>query len=221
MPGKHVRFSTQNTYHSSDNSPSRTFTPPSNAFTNLPTSAPHAPRRSYTDPSAGKACAHNLLAQRSTPLLSYDLTLHPSSVTTHYHGLSSASMSEPAVYPPQPTLTIQCSHLPCLGPEIQQWSFTVPASNRRYVTVADVLSSLYHGLRTHITPAEFQALSTPKLMRRVGSAYAARYRRLEGHRGYAHEKASGVRRVDYLMGCNEFRGLTSTSTPGVWRLHVA
>ncbi|KAJ7644890.1 hypothetical protein FB45DRAFT_825022 [Roridomyces roridus] len=223
MPGKHVRFSTQNTVyppvpglsHSvlTDNSSSGLYTPPS-YYNVLPGPTHNAPRRSYTDPQAGKARAHNLLAYRSAPLITYDLTLPPSAISTHYHGLSSAGMSEPAVYPPQSTLTITTPHLP--------WSVVVAASNnRRYVTVADVLSALYHGLRTNITSAEFASLGSEKLMRRVTAAYTARYTRLKGHRGYEHEKASGVKRVDYLMGCTELRGLTPTSRVGVWRLHVA
>ncbi|KAJ7622185.1 hypothetical protein FB45DRAFT_927184 [Roridomyces roridus] len=220
MPGKHVRFSTQNIFHSpvpdlshsvhsDDDSSSGPYTPPSyhNA---LP---PYAPRRSYTDSTHAKL--HPLLAYSSHPMLTYDLSLHPSSLATTHHGLSSARMSEPAVYPSQSTITISTPHLP--------WSFTISASSRTlgYVTVADVLAALYSGLRTNITGVEFQSLGNEKLMRRVTAAYTARYNRLKGHRGYGHEKASGVKRIDYLMGCTQLKGLTPTSTSGVWRLHVA
>ncbi|KAF8192250.1 hypothetical protein K438DRAFT_1675147 [Mycena galopus ATCC 62051] len=218
MPGKHVRFSTENTFHSSApllsrSAPSAPFTPPSLPYVSLPGPTPYAPRRSYTYSSAANARAHNLVASADAPLLNFDITLHPSAITTHFNGVSSGGFLEPAVYPPQPTISIVTQHLP--------WTITVAASNGRYVTVSDVLNALYRSLRANVTASEFSALGTQKLKRRATEAYTHRYMRLQGHRGYAEEKKQGVKRVDFLMGCTKFRGLSPTSTPDVWRLHVS
>ncbi|KAJ7442593.1 hypothetical protein B0H11DRAFT_1658476, partial [Mycena galericulata] len=117
----------------------------------------------------------------------------------------STVMLEPAVSPPQVSLSIGTPHLP--------WSITVPAYNRRYVSVSDVLATLYRALRTNVTAAEFNALGTQKRMRRVTAAYEHRYMRLEGHHGYTEEKVQGVKRVDFLTGFTRFRGLSPTSAP--------
>ncbi|KAJ7473176.1 hypothetical protein B0H11DRAFT_1811300 [Mycena galericulata] len=223
MPGRHVRFSTENTFHSpppalsssisTASSSSGPYTPPFSAYASLPGPTPYAPRRSYTESAAGTTRAHNLIAYSDSPLLTYDVSQHPSSISTRFPGLSTAGMLEPAVSPPQVSLSIGTPHLP--------WSITVTASNGRYVTVSDVLTALYRALRTNVTAAEFNALGTQKLMRRATAAYAHRYTRLKGHRGYTEEKAQGVKRVDFLMGFTTFRGLSPTSAPDVWRLHVS
>ncbi|KAJ7081122.1 hypothetical protein B0H15DRAFT_471323 [Mycena belliarum] len=223
MPARHVRFSSENSYHSpppflsssveTASSSSGPFTPPSHHYANLPGPTPYAPRRSHTTSSSHRARAHNLMAYSEAPLLSYDVSLHPSSISTHFHGLSSTGMLEPAVYPPQLTITITSPHLP--------WTIPVAASNSRYVTVSDALTALYRALRTNITPSEFHALGEKKLMRRAGTAYTQRYMRLKGHRGYEEEKKGGVKRVDFLMGCTKFRGLSPTDHADVWRLHVS
>ncbi|KAJ7838830.1 hypothetical protein B0H13DRAFT_2677359 [Mycena leptocephala] len=95
----------------------------------------------------------------------------PTLISSHYPGLSSAGFREPAVYPPQPTISL--THL------------------------ADVLNTIYHTLRVNATSAEFQTLRTDKLKRRVSAAYTLRCQRLRGHRAYAQEKVEGVKRVDF------------------------
>ncbi|KAJ7148361.1 hypothetical protein C8R46DRAFT_965230 [Mycena filopes] len=225
MPGRHVRFSTENTFHSpppqpqlswansSDNSSAGPVTPPSLPYASLPGPTPYTPRRARTVSSSGaKGRAHNLVAFTPSPLLNYDISLHPSTMTTHFHGVSSAGLLEPAVYPPQHSITITTPHLP--------WSIAVAAANGRYVTVSDVLGALYRSLRGNVTAAEFHGLGSHKLQRRVTEAYTHRYMRLRGHRGYAEEKSQGVKRVDFLMGCTKFHGLSATGAPDVWRIHV-
>ncbi|KAF8162161.1 hypothetical protein K438DRAFT_1909830 [Mycena galopus ATCC 62051] len=223
MPGKHVRFSTENTFHSpapllsrstsSAPSSSGPFTPPSLPYDSLPGPSPYAPRRSHTVSSAANTRAHNLVAFADAPLLNFDVTLHPSAITTHFKGVSSGGFLEPAVYPPQPTISIFTQHLP--------WTITVAASNGRYVTVSDVLNALYRSLRTNVTASEFSTLGTHYLKRRATEAYTNRYMRLQGHRGYAEEKKPGLKRVDFFMSCTKFRGLSPTSAPDVWCLHVS
>ncbi|KAJ7087030.1 hypothetical protein C8R43DRAFT_846714, partial [Mycena crocata] len=126
-------------------------------------------------------------------------------LSTHHQDVSSARLLEPAVYPPQPTISIISSHVP--------WAIDVPASNGRYVTVADALSALYRGGRMNVTRAEFHTLGATKLMRRVTEAYEHRCSRLKGHHGHEEEKAKGVKRVDFLMGATKLRGLSPTNAP--------
>ncbi|KAJ6492090.1 hypothetical protein C8R45DRAFT_990383 [Mycena sanguinolenta] len=223
MPGKHVRFSTENTFHAPASLLSRShssatpspgpFTPPSLPYGSLPGPTPYVPRRSYTDSSTANGRAHNLVAFADSPLLNFDISLSPSTITTHFHGVSSTGYQEPAVYPPQLTISIVTQHLP--------WSITVAASNGRYVTVADTLNALHRSLRTNVTAAEYNRLGSHKLRRRVTEAYTHRYMRLQGHRGYAEEKQAGLTRVDFLMGCTKFRGLSATGAPDFWRLHIS
>ncbi|KAJ6453240.1 hypothetical protein C8R47DRAFT_1168377 [Mycena vitilis] len=218
MPGRHVRFSTENIVYSPPSRSSATsslgpVTPPSHPHARLPGPTPCAPRRSHTVTSTSKGRAHNLIALADSPLLSCDVSLHPSAITTHFSGVSSAGFLEPAVFPPQLTISIVTPHLP--------WTIPVAASNGRYVTVSDVVNTLYRSLRTNVTPAEFHSLGSQKLKRRASEAYTQRYMRLRGHRGYEEEKKQGVKRVDFLMGCTKFRGLSTTNAPEVWRIHIS
>lgn len=221
MPGHHVRFSDANTFHSpppplsyslpSATSSSGPFTPPSLPNVALPDPTPYAPRRNST---AAKASAHILVEFSNSPLLNYDIKKPPSSISTHFIGVSTAGLRESAVYPPQPVITLLSPHLP--------WHITVTATNGGYVTVSNVLNSVYRTLRVNVTLAEFNSLGTQKLMRRVTDAYAQRYTRLKGHRGYTEEKRQGVKRIDFLMGCTKFHGISPTSgSADVWQLNIA
>ncbi|KAJ7495569.1 hypothetical protein FB451DRAFT_367403 [Mycena latifolia] len=225
MPGRHVRFSSENTFHSppplpfmspSASSSSSTFvslTPLARPSVGFPGPTPFLPLSGYTESSTGKGRAHNLIRQSSTPLLSYDLSLPPSSISTHAIGVSSAGLSEPAVYPPQPAISLATPYLP--------WVIGVVPSNGTYITVSDVLSSVYHALRANVTPAEFNTLGTQKLMRRASAAYTQRCERLRGHRGYTEEKSQGVKRVDFLMGHTKFQGISpGIGAPAVWQIHI-
>ncbi|KAF8172534.1 hypothetical protein K438DRAFT_1525259, partial [Mycena galopus ATCC 62051] len=145
------------------------------------------------------AYAHNLVALSSTPLLRFDVSLDPSMITTNLPALSSTGFLEPAVYPPQAEITLVAPHLP--------WAITVPASNERYVTVADLVNTIYGTLRVNASAGEFEALRTDKLMRRVSTAYTRRCNRLRGHRAYEQEKREGIKRVDFLMGYHQFQGI--------------
>ncbi|KAF7327121.1 hypothetical protein MKEN_00288400 [Mycena kentingensis (nom. inval.)] len=223
MPGRHVRFSTENTYYSPYSEPSSlpnsysTFSsyPTSHGVPSKPTFA--APRRSRTI-SAPRVTGvpHRALEHTSHPLIQYDIALPPSTMTS-IAPLPSSVLHEPATYPPTQSMTIVSSHLP--------WGITVTASAQGYgafITVADVLAVLHTSLRTRVSKDEYERLGSHRLMRRVSDAYTERYMRLRGHRGYAEEKTGGLRRVDFLMGQTRFRGLSpSTSQPDVWRFHVA
>ncbi|KAF7348968.1 hypothetical protein MVEN_01417700 [Mycena venus] len=220
-----VRFSSHNTFHSppppplmspassSTDSSLGPLTPPPLPYAGLPGPTPFAPQYSYHS-AKPSGRAHNLVAFSNTPLLNYDITLHPSNISTHFMGLSSAGFLEPAVYPPELSITLTTPHLP--------WSIVVPASNRRYVTVGDVLNAVYSALRVNVTPAEYSALGTQKLKGQATAAYRRRYERLRGHRGYTQEKQQGMKRVDFLMGYNKFQGISPTSrSSNVWQLNIS
>ncbi|KAJ7064006.1 hypothetical protein C8F01DRAFT_1367440 [Mycena amicta] len=233
MPGKHVRFSSDNAYYeptgslpkhlSSSSSPSSQYVVPN---VTAPSQYPyaHAPRRAHTLSSSPRthAVAHRALAHSGdhSPLLHYDLSLPPSTMTAH-NNLPTSVLHEPATYPPQRTLLLASPHLP--------YAISVSASSPSgFVTVADVLSGLHVALRARVSKEEFEALGSHRAMRRVSEAYTARYMRLQGHRGYADEKSGGVRRIDLLTGHTRFRGLSPPSSsqqipgqPEVWRFHVA
>ncbi|KAJ7613031.1 hypothetical protein FB45DRAFT_272312 [Roridomyces roridus] len=235
--GRHVHFSGADTFYppsppvpgltfsvSSKTSSSGPATPPTPAYATLPGPTPYefclpepkAKAKAKTTTSTTHQ-AHALLEHSDSPLLNYDVSLPPSSISTHYHGITSARMLEPAVSPPQAALTLHTPHLP--------WSITIePTANERTVTVSDVLNGLHRALRANVTPAEFRTLGSEELMGRAADAYRSRYRRCKRNGNlakYAEEKAQGVKRIDFLMGWNGFRGISATSKPGVWRLHLA
>ncbi|KAJ7023642.1 hypothetical protein C8F04DRAFT_1133850 [Mycena alexandri] len=149
------------------------------------------------------------------PLLNYDVSLHPSSISTHYRGVSTVGFLESATYPPETALTLITPHLP--------WAVIVAAANGCYVTVSDVLNAVYCSLRVNVTTVEFLTLGTNKLKHQVSEAYRRRYERLRGHRGYREEKQLGIRRVDFLMGYTKFKGISPASgrSSDVWQLHIS
>ncbi|KAJ7195795.1 hypothetical protein GGX14DRAFT_376647 [Mycena pura] len=229
MPGRHVHFSHTNSFYSPPPplmSPSASstassmgpLTPPSIAYAGLPGPTPFMQRHLYYKSSAAPRRAHPLLAFSSTtlPILNYDVSRHPSTLSTYHVGLSSAGLAEPAVYPPQPALTLATPHLP--------WSVPVAAANGRYVVVADVLHALYRALRTNVTEGEFNALRTPKFMRMAAAEYKRRCARARPHGRRAHEeeKRGGVRRVDFLMGYTTFAGISPTTQEvDMWQVHIS
>ncbi|KAF7334961.1 hypothetical protein MVEN_02246000 [Mycena venus] len=223
MP-RHVHFSSTSSFHSpppplSRSSPSSAssygpFTPPPLPHVGSLGTGPFMPRQPYVESPPVIGRAHNLVALSTTPLLRYDVSLHPSMITTHFPGLSSAGFLEPAVYPAQKVITLVTPHLP--------WQISVPASNAKYVTVADVLNTIYRTLRVNATPGEFEALRKDKLMRQVSGAYTQRCERLRGHRGYEQERKEGIKRVDFLMGYHQFQGIAPTDgAQDVWQLTIS
>ncbi|KAG6827730.1 hypothetical protein H0H87_003767 [Tephrocybe sp. NHM501043] len=167
----------------------------------------HSPR------AAKPTRLHPLLQSSSSPLLNFDLRQSPSTITSHYKGISLRGFTEPATQPPLPSITIVSPHLP--------WTATVyPSRHGTYVTVGDVIDELHHFLRKQISAKEWNSLPSEKDRRRVTDAYERRYRRISSSRDYDDEKTRGVRRVDFLMGLNKFMGLApSAEGPGVLVFH--
>lgn len=215
MPGKRVRFSN-----------TATFRPPSTPALSYGSLSPASSAAPITPPSfsgalpgpspyiisspakaqprfTGPAHLHTLLQASHSPIINFDISQHPSTITSHRVGLSQRMLDEPATSPPLTTMTLFSPYL--------RWSIVITASTGRrggFVTVGDVLDGVYRSLRNNITSAEFYSLPGEKERRRVTKAYEQRYRRIHGEREYDDEKRRGVRRVDFLMGNTRFIGLS-------------
>jgi len=229
MPGKHVRFADTNTYHSSPPiplfsdsplpSPSDLMTPPPlkhvgspYSYTPLPPVQGHSPSKAPM--ALGPVRIHAALGYAPHPTFAWDMVNHPSSSHTP---LPARILAEPATSPPLPSLTIISPHLP--------WSIIVqpsqsPKSNSwaggpaAFVTVADVLSTLYRALRLSVLPAEYSQLPSHEAKDKVNYAYQVRTQ------GSA-EARKGVKRVDFLGVRKTFLGLSSTHRgPDIWMLNV-
>jgi hypothetical protein len=220
MPGKHVRFAVTSTAppapipslsYSVPSAPSSSIprTPTSHSSGSLPSHSRPRPKRTHSHPLPTRV--HNLLAYSHHPLINYDVSLPPSNITTTHKSLSSASFHEPAVHPPVSSLVIQIPH--------HVWPISVYAShNGQYVTVNDVLTTIYHSLRTNVSSSEYRATSK-KDAEKVRKAYEMRYKRLRDRNAHLFEKQQGIKRVDFLNRHTRFMGLTNSS--GVWKLHLS
>ncbi|KAE9385952.1 hypothetical protein BT96DRAFT_928553 [Gymnopus androsaceus JB14] len=207
MPGKHVRFANISTAYSAS-APSLSYSVPS-----VPSSfRPSNPTISLFMVLPSSHHAHS----RPQPKRSHSYPLPTrSAITASHKGLSTASFSEPAVYPPVSSLVIQIPH--------HIWPISVYASyNGQYVTVNDVFTAVYHSLRTNVSSSEYRAIPSKKDAEKVRMAYEMRYRRIRDRYAYESEKQQGVKRVDFLNGHTRFTGLaTSNHGSGAWVLHLS
>ena len=175
----------------------------------LPGAIPFVP---FIGPSqyARPALPHRYL---DVSAVTWDMRDHQSAASRNYHPVSSQKLFEPATSPALPFLHITSQHLP--------WSIEVHAPNNSFVTVGDVLSSVYHSLRTNITPTEFITLLSANDQRRATHAYEDRYRRERSARIYEEEKRGGMKRIDFLMGHTQFLGISNSGhRPEEWQLHI-
>ncbi|KAK7018660.1 hypothetical protein VNI00_018346 [Paramarasmius palmivorus] len=150
------------------------------------------------------------------PAIHYDLSL-PFSIIEQ--SPSNSIMTEPATEPPVSSLTITSSMF--------QWDITVtPASHGRpYVSVLDVLLALCRDMHVSVLPDEYDAIPSMDVTKRINRAYFSRCRKIADSAVRQTEEKRGVKRVDFLMGRNQFMGLSTRSTlrPGgdiVWELNV-
>ncbi|KAK2462592.1 hypothetical protein APHAL10511_005325 [Amanita phalloides] len=220
MPEKHVRFASTNDYlavpagrASRSASPASSIgplTPPSHTFP-LPGPTPYA-LPSLTKSRTVNGRVHTLLEYSTSPVIGYDFIDPPSALKVRREGVSSRLLSEPATSPPLQSLTLTSPHLP--------WRIPVAARNGTFVSVFDVIDSVYRCLRTHVSESEYHLLPTRADQERANAAYRQRYRRLKDPRAYDDEKRQGLRRIDFLMGHSKFRGLSRTdSGPTSWFLN--
>lgn len=154
---------------------------------------------------------HYLLAfsPYNDPSIHYDLSLPP---TTLERQCEAHTFTEPATQPPLPNLIISCPQLDC--------QITVkPSSIQGVVTVLDVFSAVYHGLRPAVHPVEYNRLPHRE---DVDAAYYTRCGRILDLDERALEQSKGIKRVDILMGKNRFMGLSGTvKGPNIWELNVS
>ncbi|KAF8959348.1 hypothetical protein BDZ97DRAFT_1400172 [Flammula alnicola] len=232
---KRVHFAPTNTVYSSSGSepsPSLTISSlPSSSSPDLPTPPPEEdddyqpsvyPRTPYAtnidlypDVVIPKQMQiHFLLAFTPylEPAFHYDLSRPPTNADYPAH-----AFSEPATSPPMPSLTITSPFLK-FNIEVTPSSPTHGA----YVTVTDVLLTLYRELRLAIHPIEYAELSDGEIKQGVDAAYYVRCGRIRDPDERAREEKKGIKKIDLLMGNTRFMGLSGTlSGPDVWELNVA
>ncbi|KIY61200.1 hypothetical protein CYLTODRAFT_427642 [Cylindrobasidium torrendii FP15055 ss-10] len=156
---------------------------------------------------------HPLLVVSQPRAVLFDMTQHPSHVTTPYPALSARRglLTESAVTPPARQMVISCPELP--------WRITVRATNGAYVTVSDVLGEIYENLRRNIRREEFYALRSRE-QERVTEAYQRRYRRIRDVKQREIEKQGGSKRIDFLKGAVWFSGMEKTAAEDEWMMFV-
>ncbi|KAJ7511298.1 hypothetical protein B0H11DRAFT_1954639 [Mycena galericulata] len=171
-------------------------------------------RKSFPDlPPIAATQIHFLLSFMpfTPPNVHYDL-VHP------LHTLNSQltpSFLDPATFPHIPALYVLCQHI--------AWPILVSASQPGgFVSVLDVVTSVYTSLRVAVRRAEYDALPSGDARQRVDKAYFARCRSVADEHERQIETLKGVKRVDFLTGRTRFMGLSGPlGTPSVWELNVS
>ncbi|TFK39188.1 hypothetical protein BDQ12DRAFT_682318 [Crucibulum laeve] len=146
------------------------------------------------------------------PQLAYDVSLHP---TTCYGQMPPQALDEAATEPVLSSLIITS---PCLPPgsEIFVNRTTLP-----YVTVRDVLHSLYRGLRPSVPAEEYNGLPAPQ-RRDISDAFYTRIGKFTNPDEHREELSKGLKVVDYLGRSTRFMGLSGTVRgPDIWELNVS
>ncbi|KAF7355031.1 hypothetical protein MSAN_01418600 [Mycena sanguinolenta] len=149
--------------------------------------------------------------QRTMVDVSRDPTVSASAV------LSPRALAEPATTSRLPYFTITLDPLP--------WRIAVyPRSSKSgaYITVADVLHTIYRELHCRVTQEELDSFP-PQYISSVRQAFHRRCSRLAAiDRAAADSEArKGIRRIDLLPG-TIFTGLLSTSeSPDSWKLTLS
>ncbi|EIN08229.1 hypothetical protein PUNSTDRAFT_143878 [Punctularia strigosozonata HHB-11173 SS5] len=246
MADRHVRFAEANTYYSPAWSLTSTPTAntPSPTYSNASLSSDDGPLTPPSFPSSLPGSAVNIhpsLAHHlyHTPAIQYDTIEHPSTASLVHHPPHSSRqelrslLAEPATSPPVTSLKLVSNHLPFLitvtpttpaSPPYHGSPFSAISSPRSsvnpFVTVGDVLASIYHGLRTPISKTEFAKLGHSKA-EEVTAAWQKRYRRLNNTREREAEKAKGVKRIDFLSGRTKYLGISPPKHGDMWVLHLA
>jgi hypothetical protein len=144
------------------------------------------------------------LSAAPKPLISFDLSAPLSSIATPY--CHERCLFEPATHPTLPSLTVIAPLLP--------WPITVhPSSiNPSFVSVADVLGTIYGAVHIRVTEAEFNYLRSCPAMKSGG--YDQEFRTQVVYR-------RDMIRLDFFGGKNRFLGLSKSSMGwDIWVLNV-
>jgi hypothetical protein len=221
MPGKHVRFALTNDVYLSPAPPTPS---PSFSISSLPSTEPLTPSPlshfgyaplppTPAKLAVGPVRVNPVVGYSLHPPFAWNISRHPLSPNTL---LPSHVLAEPATNPPLASITIKSVHIP--------WSITVtpvPPSHKpngfaaSFVTVEDVLLTLYRALRLPVRPLEFENLPSHDARYHVNNAYRARTY------GNPEETAKGLKRIDFFGIHQSFLGLSSTPHgPDVWLLNV-
>lgn len=218
MPGKskwlrksssHKNLKKKASVHFAAYEPSHT---PSAVFDPLPPLVAKSTASSHHSPHISRSHIEHV---RIHPVLSekkpihWDVSSHPA-----YARLQPAILVQPATFPAQTALTVTSALLP--------WPIIIRGQPGSYVTVEDVLYTIFTHLRKTVTGDEFLGYLSPQAQARASEAYRRRYHRLRNNDDYHKEKRKGARRVDFLLEYNRWSGLISTvHGPAVWEMKVS
>lgn len=231
MSLKRVHFANADVYYTAPPSPA---TPsPSKSDVSLPDS--DGP---WTPPSFGVPVSlpptahvrlHSALAYAPSyrPVLDWDITTPPSTathnpLTSPVQGGMRTILSAPATNPPLPYLELVLDCLPYKISVRPGTVVSVPSpymapgaplmrADNGYVTVGDVLNSIYTTLRLAVSRAELAVVPANKAAK-LAAAYERRVSRIRDARERHLEAEKGVKRVDWVIaeGNTRFFGLRGT-----------
>ncbi|KAK7682338.1 hypothetical protein QCA50_014543 [Cerrena zonata] len=139
---------------------------------------------------------------------------HPDPRSALQYALSDDALAQPAVLPNVKAIVVRCQHLP--------WKVDVVASNGSYVTVHDVLHSVYRNLRMAISMDEYTGVVGGDRQKQtdITRAYESRYRAMANDSAREEEKKKGLKRVDVLMKFVKFSGLSLGDRPNEFTMHL-
>jgi hypothetical protein len=143
------------------------------------------------------------------PKFSPVLWTGPSQVTP----LTMEHFSQPATHPPITRLRIICDTIPQWPIDLEynpyhQGGLSIPAAPIP-ITLGDILIAIHRSLHTRISHMDWAKLSASEETA-VARAYTRRCKSIPSVAQF--EASQGVRRVDYLLDKNRFRGLLRHSS---------
>ena len=212
-PAKHVRFAYPiSTFHSKSPKPQPSRAQPSST-THPRTHHGHPKPPHYSSSSSRRSIHIRLHSYLKTSAVTWDLRNYPPWNTWNYYLINEESRSEPATNPPLKFMTISSPLLP--------WTIKVRSSKFNYISLDDVITTLFLSLRTNIGPEDFYSLRSENDRVHVVRAYEQRYRRHNNSKYYYAEKCGGIKRVDFLLGYSRFIGLSNAGSLHKWELNVS
>jgi len=171
----------------------------------LPASAPCSPSINSV------LCADDYKSSADL-LIKFDLRKSPLLIRLGNSGSASRAvpaevLHRPAVSPKRPEMRMRCEHLP--------WHIDVVARDGLYITVEDVINSLYWALRRYITEDEQRVLCTsnPHMWPEVEAAFQFRCETSDNRR---EEERKGICRIDILRSAYLFGGLYFGEDGELW-----
>jgi hypothetical protein len=220
---KRVHFTDTGKHRSA---PSTPCTSPTISDISLPDDEPHAPHLGTIPlpPIEEPVRLHQALAYQPNTrmLLVYSVAAPPSTVIADPEGNVDPTeipriLGQAATEPPLTHMTLVSKAFPVT------WAINVIPRTGAYVTVFDVLSSVYTFLRMPLSRPEFATLALTRAAL-VTEAYHLRVGRIVDEADNREQQSKGVRRIDLMVadGMTDFAGLSCVATSeDVWKLHLA